>query len=111
MEADFEQWMRKVVARLELLCYYYSFAQTVLIKLVLLQAAQLSIFVCGHRPKAKEFFRVVVVLLLVLHLVHFLIKRNLREKNLPSQDLNLGPPESQFITLPTERQRHCYFFV
>ena len=48
------------------------------------------IFVCGHRPKTKELL-VVVVLVLVLHLlVHFLIIRNLREKNSPQPGFDPG---------------------
>ena len=50
---------------------------------------------------------VVVLLVVVLHLVHFLIKRNLREKFLPGPDLNLGPPDPQSGTLPTDLGRHC----
>ena len=47
---------------------------------------------------------VVVVLLLVLvvlHLVNFLIKRNLREINSPKLGFEPG-------TLPAELRRHCY---
>ena len=58
------------------------------------------------RPSAKDqgitsvlvLVLVVLVLVLVLvdvvhHVVHFVIKRNLREKLLPSWDSNLGPSE------------------
>ena len=43
---------------------------------------------------------VLVVVVVLLHLVHFLIKRNLREKNLPSRDSNWGPPDPQPSTYP-----------
>ena len=43
------------------------------------------------QPSAKDQgITCVVVVLVLLHLVHFLIKRNLREK---SRDSNLGPPD------------------
>ena len=62
---------------------------------------------CYHfclRPSAKDqgITLVVLLVLLVLHLlVHFLIKRYLREKNSPQPD----PPSG---TLPTELRRHSH---
>ena len=58
------------------------------------------------RPSAKD--QGITWVVLVLHLVHILIKRNLREKNLPSRDSKLGPPNPHSGTLPTELRRHSY---
>ena len=85
------------------------FAQSMPFKLASPQAAWLSIFCLRPLAKDQGITRVVVVLLvlLVLHLlVYFLIKRNLREKISPSRYSNLGPPDPQSGTLPTELRRH-----
>ena len=63
-------------------------------------------------PSAKDQgITWVVVVELILHLVHFLSKRNLREKILPSWDSNLGPADPQSGTQPTELERHCYYSI
>ena len=59
------------------------------------------------RPLAKDqgitwVFVVVLVVVLVVHhhLVHFLFKRNLSEKNIPDWESNRGPSEPQPGTYP-----------
>ena len=72
------------------------------------------------RPSAKDqgiTWVVVVVLVLVvlvlvlLHLVHFLIKRNLRENKTPQPGIEPGTSRSTAQHLSTERKWHCYFCV
>ena len=60
---------------------------------------------CCLRPSAKDQGITWVVHLVVLHhMVHFLFKRNLNEKNYPWLGNELGPSAPQPSTLSTELQ-------
>ena len=59
------------------------------------------------RPSAKDQGITLVVLVVLHHLVHFLIKRYLVKKYLPSWDSNRGPFAQQSSALPTELQKPC----
>ena len=62
-------------------------------------------FVCGHRPKTKEWLELFLLLILSLFSIWFIYYKR---KNLPSRDSNLEPPDPQSGTLPTELRRHSY---
>ena len=73
------------------------------------------------RPSAKDqgitwvvvvlVVAVVVLVLVLLHLVHFLIKRNLREKKSPQLGFEPETFRSTAQYLSTELKWHCYFSV
>ena len=81
----------------------FSIASLMLSHLV--QNCRTPIFVCGHRPKTKELLELLLFLLFSIWFISSL-KGILEKKILPSRDPNMGPPEPQSITLPTELRKN-----
>ena len=111
-------WRSWLLYRLVLLSLSF-FRSSTLKSFTLRQFMNWTLLMKAHfclRPSAKDqgitwVLVVVLLLLLVHHLVHFLLKRNLSEKNSPRSGIEPGSfssPAKHFIHIVTQLVKNCY---